>query len=96
MTKWFELSSDDERALEAFMSQVAALPVAVSLRDPTPLWWKAQLVKRWDAERHAQVPLDVMERVEIVAGLAAAAALLVWAVPTIGRIIAGPFRALLG
>jgi hypothetical protein len=96
MTKWFELTEDEERALETFMSQVASLPVAVTLRDPTPLWWKAQLVKRWDAERYAQVPLDVMERVEIVAGLAAAAMLLVWAAPTVGRVIAGPFLAWFG
>ena len=96
MTKWFELSKDDDRVLEAFMSRVASLPAPAILRDPAPLWWKAQLVKRWDAERHAQVPLDVMERVEIVAGLAAAAVLLVWAAPTVGRVIAGPLLAWFG
>ncbi len=76
--------------------EVATLPGPATMRDPMPLWWKAQLVRRWDAERRAQAPLDVMERVEIVAGLAAAAVLLVWAVPTVGRIIAAPFLALLG
>jgi hypothetical protein len=93
MTKWFELSKEDDRLLEAFMSRVAALPAPAVVRGPTALWWKAQLVKRWDAERQAQAPLDVMERVEIVAGLAAAAALLVWVAPTVGRMIAGPFLA---
>jgi hypothetical protein len=96
MTKWFELSDEDERAVAAFMSQVAALSTPMTVRDPRPLWWKAQLVRRWDAERRAQAPLELMERIELVAGLAAAALLLVWVVPTVFRIIAEPFLALLG
>jgi hypothetical protein len=78
------------------MTQVAALTTPMTMRDPRPLWWKAQLVRRWDAERRAQAPLDLIERIEIVAGLAAAAVLLVWTVPMVFRIIAGPFLALLG
>ena len=96
MTKWFELSEDDDRAVKAFMAQVASLPVTTTMRDAMPLWWKAQLVRRWDAERHAQAPLEVMERVEIIAGIAAATILLVWAAPTVGRMIMAPFLALLG
>ena len=96
MAKWFELTEDEDRALAAFMARVASLPAAPAMTDPMPLWWKAQLVRRWDAERRAQAPLDVMERIEIVAGLAAAGVLLVWAVPTVGRIIAEPLLALLG
>jgi hypothetical protein len=96
MRNWFELDDEDDRAIAAFMARVAALPTPVAARDPMALWWKAQLVKRWDAERRAHAPLDVMERVEIVAGLGAAAVLLLWAVPTVGRLIAVPFLALLG
>lgn len=96
MRNWFELNDEDDRAVAAFMARVAALPTAAPTRDPMALWWKAQLVKRWDAERRAQVPLDVMERVEIAAGLGAAGVLLFWAVPTVGRMIAAPFLALLG
>ena len=96
MTKWFELGEDEERAIKAFMAQVASLPLTAPMRDGMPLWWRAQLMKRWDAERHAQAPLEIMERVEIVAGVAAATALLVWAVPTVGRIVVAPFLALLG
>jgi len=96
MTKWFQLSDEEEQALGAFMSRVASLPAAPAMSDPMPLWWKAQLVRRWDAERRAQAPLDVMERVEIVAGLAAAGVLLAWAIPTVGRLVAAPFLALLG
>ena len=96
MTKWFELGEDEERAIKVFMAQMASLPVMPPMRDAMSLWWKAQLVKRWDAERHGQAPLEFMERVEIVAGIAAATVLLVWAVPTVGRMIVAPFLALLG
>jgi hypothetical protein len=96
MTKWFELREDDERAIKAFMSQVTSLPVTTPMRDAMPLWWKAQLVRRWDAERHAQAPLEIVERIEIIAGLAAAIVLLVWAAPTVGRVLVAPFLALLG
>jgi hypothetical protein len=78
------------------MAEVASLPVTTPERNAMPLWWKAQLVKRWDAERHAEAPLDVMERVEIVAGLGAAIVLLAWAAPAVGRMIVAPFLALLG
>ena len=94
--KYFEVSEDDDRALSEFMAQVASLPVNTLLRDPMPLWWKAQLVRRWDAERHAQAPLEIMERVEIIAGVAAAIVLIAWAAPTVARLVAAPFLALLG
>ena len=44
---------------------------------------RAQLLRRWDAERKVQAPLDLMEPLQIVAGLAAAALLLVWSVPSL-------------
>jgi hypothetical protein len=96
MTNWFDVAEGDDRAIAAFMARVAALPAAAPARDPMLLWWKAQLVRRWDAERRAQAPLEVMERVEIVAGLAAAVMLLAWIVPTVARMIAEPLRSLLG
>jgi hypothetical protein len=96
MADWTDVSDEDERAAAAFMARVAALPGPAALRNPSHLWWKGQLVRRWDAERQAQQPLDVMERVEIAAGLAAAAGLLLWIVPTVTRIITAPFMALLG
>lgn len=96
MTEWFDLSGDEERAVAAFMQRVAALPGPTTLRDPIQIWWKAQLLRRWDAERRAQAPLDAMERVEILAGMAAAAVLLTWAVPSLVRFVAEPLRQLLG
>lgn len=80
MTNWFELNEEDERAIAAFMARVAALPAAV-VPDAMPLWWKAQLLRRWDAERRAQLPLDVIQPFEIAAGLGAAAFLLYWSFP---------------
>ena len=96
MTRWLELGDEDDRALEAFMTRVRDLPVPGGAGEPMRVWWKAQLVRRWDAERRAQAPLEAMERVEIIAGLAAAGVLLFWVVPMVGRIVAGPLLSLLG
>lgn len=86
MKHWFELSDEDERAVAAFMSRVAALPAAVGVADPMHLWWKAQLLRRWDAERRAQLPLDVMDVVHIAGAAAAAGLLLAWSFPTVLRL----------
>ena len=96
MANWFELHEDDDRAVAGFMARVASLPTTDATGNPMALWWKAQLIRRWDAERRAQLPLDVMDRIEIGAGLAAVAGLLVWAIPTVSRLLAAPFRVLLG
>lgn len=78
MTEWFDLPDDDERAVAAFMSRVAHLPVAnleSGIADGSRLWWKAQLMKKWDAEQRARWPLDLMQPIEIAGGLVAAALL---------------------
>jgi hypothetical protein len=81
MTNWFELSEHDERAIAAFMSRVAKLPTTLVAPDPMRLWWKAQLLRRWDAERRAQAPLDLMDPIAIVAGLVVAGVLLYLSLP---------------
>jgi hypothetical protein len=81
MTNWFDLSEQDERAIATFVARVAQLPTAVVSHDPMQLWWKAQLLRRWDAERRAQVPLDLMDPIEIAAGLAVAGLLLYLSLP---------------
>ena len=97
MTDWLGLNREDERMAEAFMSKVAALPVdpgvAPGVADPMQLWWKAQLLRRWDAERRVQMPLDVMDRVEVAAGLVAAGVLLVLALPSLTRLVAASLLA---
>ena len=66
----------------------AAMAVPVPHRtsqvpDASVLWVKAQMLRRWDAERKAEAPLDVLEPVQIAAGLVAAAVLFVWSLPSL-------------
>ena len=81
------LTPEEEDAVAAFMQRVAVLPDAqrAPLPDPTVLWWRAQLVRRWNNERKAQAPLDVIDPIQIVAGLIAAGLLLVWTLPSVVR-----------
>ena len=55
------------------------------LPDPGLLWWRAQLVRRWQAERLASAPIESMQRVELWVGLASLVALLFWVVPMAWR-----------
>jgi hypothetical protein len=81
MTNWFDLSESDDRAIAAFMTGLAASPVPGSVQDPSRVWWKAQLLKQWDAERRAQRPVELMQPVEIAGALTAAVLLLYWSLP---------------
>jgi hypothetical protein len=85
--EWFnrDASHDDEQVIAEYMTRLSnTVPARVSqMPDPAVLWVKAQMLKRWDAERKAQAPLDVMEPVQVAAGLAAAAVLFVWSFPSL-------------
>jgi hypothetical protein len=84
MSDWFKLADEEERAVAAFMSRVSELRVPSStsgVPDSSQLWWKAQLLRKWEAERRAQWPLDIMQPIEIAGGLVAAALLLYWSLP---------------
>ena len=84
MTEWLDLGEEDERAIAAFMSRVAELGIPdpeSRIPDSSHLWWKAQLLKKWEAERRAQWPIDVMQPIEIAGGLVAAGLLLYWSLP---------------
>ena len=62
-----------------FMRGLAAAPDAAhALPDPAVIWWKAQLLRRWQAERAASAPIERMRWVELAAGFASLAAFLVW------------------
>jgi hypothetical protein len=62
-----------------WMQQMAATSVAAaSLPDPAYLWYKAQLLRRWDAERQVLEPIEFWKRVQVLVALAAAAVVLVW------------------
>ena len=85
--KWFDRDAarDDEQIIVEYMTRLAStVPARLSqVPDPDVLWVKAQMLRRWDAERKAQAPLDVMEPIQIAAGLAAAAVLFVWSLPSL-------------
>lgn len=89
MVDWFdrEVSADEERAVAAFMARLAHTTPATepSLPAAGVIWWKAQLLRRWEAERRVQAPLDLMEPVQIAAALAGVAAVVVWALPSLVR-----------
>jgi len=87
MGEWFDRGSahDEEEIVSAYMTRLSnAVPAGASrVPDPAVLWVKAQMLKRWDAERKAQAPLDAMEPIQVIAGLAAAVVLLVWSFPSL-------------
>jgi hypothetical protein len=69
----------DILTVSAWMEEFAATPIdAPPLPDPSYLWWKAQLLRRWDAQRQATAPIDIGERVQVGVGLVGCIALLVW------------------
>lgn len=65
-------------AVATWMQKLAALPVVGPLPDPTHLWLRAEMLRRWDAQRKAAVPIEVGERIQVGVGFACATALLVW------------------
>jgi hypothetical protein len=86
---WFnrDVPADDEQ-LAAYMTRVAGLPLPKTGRMPDAdlLWVKAQMLRRWEVERKVQAPLDLMEPVQIAAGLVAAGVLLVWSLPSLLKV----------
>jgi hypothetical protein len=61
------------------MRHMAAAPEpSHPLPDPGVIWWKAQLLRRWQAERVASAPIERMHWVELVAGFASLVVFLVW------------------
>ena len=91
MRNWFErsLTPEDEQAVAAFMRRLAINPPhqRPTVGDSNLLWWKGQLLRRWDAERKVTVPLDVAEPIEIGVGLATAALVLAWLLPSLTRVL---------
>lgn len=72
-------SCQETMAVATWMQELASAPVGNGpLPDPTYLWWKAELLRRWDAQQRAAAPIEVGEQVQVGVGLVAAAALLVW------------------
>jgi hypothetical protein len=67
----------DEELVTQWMRDLAALPVEASrLPDPSHIWLKAQLLRRWDAQQTALAPLEWGERAQVLMALVGAVALL--------------------
>ena len=77
-------SEHDRDALEAttgaWMREMAdtSIDAPRQLPDPAVVWWKAQLLRRWESERRAVAPLERMHWVELAAGVASLGVFLVW------------------
>jgi hypothetical protein len=57
-----------------------------TLPAPGQIWWKAQLIKRWEAEARATAPVDMMQRAEVIGGLLAGLALVLTLWPDMQRL----------
>src|SRR5688572_32878075 len=92
------LTPQDEAAIAAFMNRLAAAPPRHDLALPEAelVWLKAQLLRRWDAERRAEIPLDIMEPVQIAGGLAVAGLLMTWSLRRVDRTLPAIAISLLG
>jgi hypothetical protein len=63
----------------AFVRQLADTRDAPHpLPDPAVVWWKAQLLRRWQAERVASAPIERMHWVELAAGFTSLAIFVAW------------------
>jgi hypothetical protein len=83
-----DLPDPDEQVITHFMATLARTPVSQPrLLEPDIVWLKAQLLRRWDAERKVRAPLELLEPLQLIAGFAAAALLLSWALPSLLRLL---------
>jgi hypothetical protein len=74
----------EDRDIVAFMDKLRTSPLEMTPRMPGAdvLWLKARLIRQWEAQRRVRRPIEVMEPVELAAGLMAAGLLLAWSVPS--------------
>jgi hypothetical protein len=73
------VDAEVERHLAEWMETLAAEPIpqppAVTAAE---IWQKAELLRRWDAQRKAAAPIEVGDRAQVGIGLVGALVLLVW------------------
>jgi hypothetical protein len=83
------ITPDEERDIAAFMDRLAhAVPAErPHLPEAGLLRLKGQLLARWDRERAVHAPLDVVDRLQLVGALIAAALMVAWSVPSLARLI---------
>jgi hypothetical protein len=73
------LDPEVDQHLAEWMQTLAAEPIAQPpAATASEIWQKAELLRRWDAQRKAAAPIEMGERAQVGIGLAGALALLVW------------------
>jgi hypothetical protein len=83
---------EPEDDVRAWMRELAAVSIdGRPLPDPRQLWWKAELLRRWDAQRQAGAPIERAEPVQVSIGLAGVVVLLAW----LWRYVPAPSNALI-
>jgi len=61
-----------------WMQQFAARPLdSAPVPEPAYLWWKAELLRRWDLQRRAVAPIEIGEQIQAVIGVVLAVILIV-------------------
>jgi hypothetical protein len=66
----------DEQLIDEYLEQLPRQPASTgSLPSPSFIWWKAQLLRRMDAEREATVLIDVGDAVHVILAILGAVAL---------------------
>jgi hypothetical protein len=70
------------RLAEKLNALAAATPIP-ELPSTAQIWWRAQVVARFSKRTVAERPLDAMQWIQIVVGMAVALMLLVWQVPVV-------------
>lgn len=78
-----DVTAAEEQVVSAFMQrlQAAALDRPPRMPGADVLMLKAQLIRKWEAQRRISRPIELMEPFEIAATAAAAVLLLFWSVP---------------
>jgi hypothetical protein len=79
-----------------WMRQMAQEPApAHTLPNADVIWWKAQLLRRWEVERKVAAPIEHMHKAEVYAGVVGFVAFLVWQWSGLTRIFSAAVPAML-
>ena len=82
----------EDTLVRLWMQEFAALPLPEGrLPEPQLLWWKAELLRKWDAERKAISPIERAEPVTVTIGVIGALVLML----TLWQSVPGPTATLI-
>jgi hypothetical protein len=70
-------SADEDAIVRQWMQDFAALPLPDGrLPEAQLIWWKAELLRRWDDERKALAPIERAEPITVTIGVIGALVLM--------------------